>query len=223
MSLHKVTAGTKSAPVPAGVTPGRCYCIADLGTPTEAFGTFEPRRKVCLIFELPEHRIQLERDGKQVDLPKAISARYTLSLGDKANLRHVLEAWRGRPFTPEELKGFDLEKVLGAPGLLNIVHKPRKDGSGSVAVIASISPLPKGLKCPPQENPKVWFDLDEALAGNDCVFPPGLPQWCEDEIKKSEEFTKWRDGADTPATPAPDEEADAIAAEIDAAKDDIQF
>ena len=45
-------------------------------------------------------------------IARTISATYTLSLGERSNLRKMLESWRSRAFTPEELQGFDLEKVF---------------------------------------------------------------------------------------------------------------
>jgi hypothetical protein len=46
--------------------------------------------------------------------PFLVSKRYTLILNEKGNLRPMLEAWRGRKFAPQELKGFDLERLLGS-------------------------------------------------------------------------------------------------------------
>jgi hypothetical protein len=62
--------------------------------------------KIVLLFELCNETI--ERDGKTA--PISINKEYTLSLGKKSVLRKHLETWRGRPFTDEELKGFEVGK-----------------------------------------------------------------------------------------------------------------
>lgn len=230
MSLKHVTAkgGADLPPTPAGVHAARCYAVIDMGTSVEQFGNFAPKRKVVLIFEIPSERITVEREDKPVDLPRTISTRYTQSLSDKANLRHDLEAWRGRPFTPAELEGFDMSKVLGAPALVNVVHRPKKAG-GISAVIASISPLPKGMVCPPAENPQVWFDIDDLKDQPTAVFPAGLPKWCEEEIRKSEEFTAWQNaGGPTVDAPADDtqrlnDDADFETARQEVAKEKVPF
>ena len=70
---------------------------------------------------------------------------YTLSLHKKATLRQHLEAWRGRKFKPEELKGFDLEKLLGANCQLQIIHT-ESDTGRTYANIQAIVPLSKDME-----------------------------------------------------------------------------
>jgi hypothetical protein len=57
-----------------------------------------------------------------------VSARYTVSLHKKSRLRQHLEMWRGKAFTAEELKGFDLEKLIGANGQMQVVHNVADEG-----------------------------------------------------------------------------------------------
>jgi hypothetical protein len=84
-----------------------------------------------------------EETGKRFEVQK----RYTCSLNEKATLRKDLQSWRGRPFTPAELKGFDLEGLIGANALLSIVHNPSKQDSSRVfANVESIAPLHKSMK-----------------------------------------------------------------------------
>ncbi|MHA1379626.1 MAG: hypothetical protein ACTSRG_14730 [Candidatus Helarchaeota archaeon] len=45
-----------------------------------------------------------------------------MSLHAKATMRKFLESWRGKKFTKEELEGFDLQKILGKPCQLQIIH-----------------------------------------------------------------------------------------------------
>ena len=137
---------------PAGSFAARCYQIIDLGHQTiEWQGTAKVVPKVRITWELNE----MMQDGR----PFSISKEYTASIGEKANLRKDLEAWRGRPFTAEELRNFSLENVLGAPCLLGIVHKPSKDGAKVYANVGSIMALPKGMPSPELVNPAVKFDI----------------------------------------------------------------
>jgi hypothetical protein len=139
---------------PAGSFAARCYQIIDLGHQTfEWKGEAKVAPKVRITWELNE----MMQDGR----PFSISKEYTASIGDKANLRKDLEAWRGRPFSSEELRNFSLENVLGAPCLLGVVHKPSKDGSKVYANVGSIMALPKGMPSPELVNPAVKFDIGE--------------------------------------------------------------
>ena len=131
--------------VPAGVFSARCFSVIDLGTQIIEFqGDTKYQRKVQLGWELygeDEQGAHLTTDDGQ---PMSISKRYTLSLSEKSKLRPDLEAWRGRPFSEEELKGFDLHALLGAPCLLNITHTEK--GNKTYSNVASITPLPKAMR-----------------------------------------------------------------------------
>ena len=137
---------------PAGSFAARCYQIIDLGHQTiEWQGTAKVVPKVRITWELNE----LMKDGR----PFSISKEYTASIGEKANLRKDLEAWRNRKFTAQELANFSLENVLGAPCMIGVVHVPSKDGTKTYANLGSIMALPKGMECPELVNPAVKFDI----------------------------------------------------------------
>ncbi len=136
---------------PSGPIAARCSKLVDLGTQESTFeGEIKHQRKLLLSWELSE----LRTDGT----PFVISRRFGLSLHEKAALRGFLQAWRGRPFTAEELAGFDLRKLLNAPCLLGVMHTER--AGKQFANIASISPLPKGMTAPELSAPGVVFDID---------------------------------------------------------------
>ena len=139
---------------PAGTHTARCYLIIDLGTQqTEFQGERKTARKVLVCWELlGDERMS---DGR----PFSVAKRYTASLHEKAQLRKDLAAWRGRDFTPEELKGFELPKVLGAFCLLNLI-RVEKNGRDYINV-ASIMALPKGMPKPEGVNDMLAFDLDK--------------------------------------------------------------
>jgi len=183
--IAKANSGTDFEPIPAGMHHGICYGIIDLGTqPGNPALQYKAARKVAFLFELPEERIELEREGRKVNLPRGLSSTYTLSLGKKSRLRPVLESWRGRAFTEAELEGFDLKNVLGANALLNLIHTVK--GDKTYANISTISPLMKGTPKKTSENPPVFFSLDDC--GSKIVLPDSVPDWIKAKIMQSEEY-----------------------------------
>jgi hypothetical protein len=64
------------------------------------------------------------KDGR----PFGAFQNYTLSWAPQANLRIDLQAWRGKPFTEEEMRRFDLKTVLGAWCMLNLIESTGNDG-----------------------------------------------------------------------------------------------
>ena len=171
-------------PAPAGVWPGRLFRLVDLGTVKGEYqGKPTSSRKVLFSFELLDPEAVTE-DGR----PASVHRRFTLSLGKKAALRGFLEAWRGRPFTDDELAGFDLTKVMGVGALINITHEVR-DGR-AYAQIQSISPPPKGYTIPPAVNPPLIFDLDNP----DPTVLEQLGKGLRAQIELSPEYQSWATG-----------------------------
>lgn len=162
-----------------------CYGVVDIGTqPGNEALKYSPAHKIVILFEVAEERIELERDGKKVSLPRTLSATYTLSLGKKSRLRPVLESWRGRPFTEEELDGFDLKNLLTVNALLNIIHV--KKGEKTYGNISAISPLMKGTVKKAPETEPVFFSL--ADCGGQIVLPESVPDWIKAKIMQSAEY-----------------------------------
>lgn len=181
--------------VPEGVWTARCIGIIDLGTQAVTYkDETKHQHKIQINWEVlgeDENGVALtvERDGHEV--PMAISKRYTMSLHEKARLRADLQAWRGKAFTEEELKGFDISKLLGAFCLLNIMHSTT--GDKTYANVSSITPLPRGMAKPASTTPFVVFNLDVP----DMAVFNGFHEKMQETIKASAE---WRDRA--PAKPA---------------------
>lgn len=122
--------------VPTGMQQAVCSMVCDIGTHEGEYqGRPNQRHQVVVIWELDEKKTE----GDYAGMPFQMSKFYTLSLGEKANLRKDLESWRGKPFTAEELQGFDLEALVGANCFLNIVENEGKQK------IAAITPLPKNM------------------------------------------------------------------------------
>lgn len=196
--IAKEHTGQSFEPIAPGVYVGICYGLIDLGThPNPTFG--REAHKILLQWEIPEMRADCERDGKIVNLPRAISKRYTLSLSEKANLRRDLESWRGRKFTAQELAGFDLKALLGASCQLQIVHESSTEGR-NYATIAAIMALPKGTPRRAPENPLLFFTFEDVAPGKVLTLPSGLPKWVADTVTSSKEWQAILGRAPTPAS-----------------------
>ena len=116
--IAKDSGGGNFTPVSPGMHLARCYRIVDMGTQTTEFaGQTKHLHKVMLQFEVHGE----DEDGKPLVTakgePMSISKNFTLSLAEKATLRLDLQAWRGRPFTADELRGFELKAAKSLPTL----------------------------------------------------------------------------------------------------------
>ena len=180
MALVATAKTSNTKPIPKGLQKAICYGVVDIGTQTSQYGS---KRQIVVMWEIPAHRIEVERDGKMVDLPRAISKRYSFSVHAKSNLGKDLDAWRGEALTAKEREGFDVHQLIGAGCLLSIVHERKADGT-LYANINAILPWPEHEPAPPAtENPHRWFDLGEVR-----VIPDWMPQWLRDVILKSDEM-----------------------------------
>ncbi len=160
---------------PSGATAARCCAVIDLGTQESTYqGETKTQAKILLTFELAE----LRSDGT----PHRVSRRMTASLHKKAQLRAFLEQWRGRAFTDEELRAFNVGKLLKAPCLLNLVHIER--AGKQYANILSVSPVPKGMTAPELVDAPVLFDL----SAPDWQVFAGLSSRMQETIGASPEY-----------------------------------
>jgi hypothetical protein len=185
---------TQEPSVDAGTYIARCFRICDIGTQSsEMYGD---KHKLIVTWELPTERIEV--DGK--DLPRSISKFYTFSLGSKAILRKDLVAWRGRDFTPEELAGFELKKVLGTACQLTVIHKAGK------ARVEGVAGIPRGTLVPEVVNPRVEYSFTQ---GQDATFK-ALPDWLQKQLLTCLEWTQPADPVDPPAHAAEDDPMDNV-------------
>jgi hypothetical protein len=175
--------GGESFPIiEAGLHQAICCSLYDLGHQYNAkFDKWS--HQALVVWELPDLRIEVEKDGKKEDLPRVISKKYTLSLGDKANLRKDLQSWRGKVFSNEELEGFDLQNILGKNCMIQIIHNS-KDGK-TYANIGTIIPLIKSLTPKQPENPIQYFSMDDHSA-----IPDFTPKWIKELIMVSKEYAE---------------------------------
>ena len=170
--------------IEAGNYVARCYKMVEIGTVEEEFlGVKKQMHKVRIGWELPtELKTFNPEKGEQ---PCVIDKEYTLSLADKANLRKDLQSWRGKAFSDDEAEAFDITKLLGVPCMLNIIHvQGKKDPTKTYQAIGSVSPMPKGLVCPPQVNDTFVFDYENF---DDEKFN-SLPDFLKEQIVKTPEY-----------------------------------
>ena len=125
----------------------RCYRIVDLGTQkTEYLGQVKYLHKIMVAWELHG----TDDNGQPIKMndgrPFSIFKNYTLSWSEKANLRLDLQSWRGKPFTPEEMRRFDLKNILGAWCMLNIIEEPSKTGNKIYSNVDGVTPVPSIYK-----------------------------------------------------------------------------
>jgi hypothetical protein len=166
--------------IPAGIQVARCYSMIEIGTVAETWeGQSKLSKKVRLTFELPnEMRVFKPENGEQ---PMSISKTFTLSMHEKAGLRKFLESWRGKTFTEEEAKRFDVSKLLGAAGILIITHS-EKDGK-TYANISSVAPT-NGMPIKDQINPSKILSYDAF----DWDIYNELPKFIQDQIASTPEY-----------------------------------
>ncbi len=169
-------------PAPAGTHVARCIEIVHVGTvPTEYMGERKMRNLIRITWELPDET----KTWKEGEPPKPylVNKKFTLHLGETSNLRPFIESWRGCAFTEEELKGFDIFKVLGAPCTLTVSHKQSNNGK-TYADVTAIGPMMKNMTCPPQFNPSFAFTVRNFTVEE---FNK-LPEFLQKEIKTSQEW-----------------------------------
>ena len=181
----KVPTKPQTPLIPAGIHPFTICGVYCIGT-IPGKGGFEPKNTVLVAFELPDaDPLEFkENDGTITRKPRMLSKRYNLSFNEKAKLRIDLESLRGRPFTADEVNSFDLAKVVGACGNLNVMHKTGQD-----KVFTDITGLfakNKGQVIVGSLEQQVFsiFSLENAAELKGC----NLPEWIQKLVETSDEY-----------------------------------
>lgn len=116
----------------------RNFCIIDEGTQKSFFNGKEKfGRKMFYGFELSDTSYVFSEDkGAQ---PFMVNFEENLSTHEKANLRKLLENWRGVPLTPAEIADSEAtpltSKYLGKACMITVVHNPDKDPKKQATMI----------------------------------------------------------------------------------------
>ena len=178
--------------IPAGNYIARCYKMLEIGTVEGQYmGEKTHQYKVRLGWEMPlELRVFNPEKGEQ---PLVIDKEYTLSMGDKANLRKDLASWRGAGFTEEEAEKFDITVLVGKACMLNVIHvNGKKDPSKVYQQISGITSIPKGVTCPAQINPSQILSYDTF---DETLFK-SLPDFLRSMIESTPEYKAMRNPQD---------------------------
>ena len=186
--IAKDSGGGDFKRVPPGAYIGRCYSLIDLGTQLSVGQYGEKlQHKIRIGWELfgddeNGNPLTVTVDGKE--MPMTISKSYTVSLHEKAGLRRDLASWRGRDFTEDEAKAFDVSKLLGAYCMVNATTS--ETNGKTYTNVAGLTPLPGALKNskPAPVHNNIIFDLD---APDMKVFE-SFHEKLQDVIRKSPEF-----------------------------------
>ena len=173
---------------PIGTYVSVCRGVIGIGTHNTGFKDPETKEEiwqnqVVIMFELPTERIEI--GGKEV--PRGINTfPLTISLGRKANLRKLIENWRGREFTDAEAaEGFDMKLLLTQNCLMSVIHKEVKKGDQTFtyANIGSVLPMIKGTPTFEPENEVIYYEVDTGM-----LIPEGTPEWLKIKIFESREM-----------------------------------
>lgn len=169
--------GSDFTPVPEGTHFAVCDMVVDIGRQkTTYMGDTTIKPQVYIRWQIPAERTEwTDGDGVKREGPMVIGKTYTASLGEKANLRKDLQAWRGKAFTEEELRKFDISKLLAAPATISVTHKPKESG-GVYANVTSIGGLPKGMDKPQVEGDPIIYGAEDTGAYDK------LPKWLREKI-----------------------------------------
>lgn len=158
-----------------GVYTAVSSAIIDLGLQkNEQFKKIQ--RKFMMIWTIIGEEIEINGEKQ----PRTISKEYSFSLNEKSTLRKDLQAWRGKPFSEEELQGFNILAVLNKACQLQIILEEKNNKKYNN--IAGIMSLPKGSNVPILED-TYYFDMENAETWeNYCK----IPNWIQEKIKKAE-------------------------------------
>jgi hypothetical protein len=171
----KKVGGEKVLPSP-GTHIAILIQVIDWGTQEDSFGK---RRKVELLFELPEEtHVFDESKGEQ---PLIVDRKFALSISKNSALKKAIEGVIGSKLEEEE---YELEDLLNRACQLQL-DVIEKDGYKNVEVL-SYMPLSKSdaKRKFKAHNPVLMLDLDNF---DEETFAM-LPQWKQDKIKVTDEY-----------------------------------
>lgn len=177
------TGGKDFKKVPPGCHFAICNMVIDMGIQQTTFkGQSKAQHKIYLRWEVPDERVTYEKDGKEIEGPCSIGATYTLSLSEKANLRKVLENWRGKPFTADELKGFDVTTIAGKCCQIMVQHAQSGDKTYAnvTGVMGTSRDQKERARAAKSEVGVLVFSLDDP----DPEIHERLPNWIKEKLEE---------------------------------------
>ena len=156
---------------PAGNHPAVLAAIIDLGVQRNDYQgveSFQKRAYFC--WELVTEKA---KNGQTF----VVGIDLTVSLNEKAKLRHFIDAWRGKAMAEGE--EFDISKLLGKKCLLTLTANKK-----GYPVVSGVAAIPKGMTvAEPTRKPVIWSldDLDET---GKIELPEWLPRIFGETVKE---------------------------------------
>jgi len=222
MSFYVEDKGGNFERTPSGMHLARCYRIVDVGTQkSEYLGQVKFLHKIMLGWEIhgtdDNGTVLKMKDGR----PFAIFKNYTLSWSEKANLRLDLQSWRGKPFTQEEMRKFDLKNILGAWCMINVIERAGQNGQ-TYSNVDGVTPVPSIIKqngLPQAINKNEMFNLQEPDMALFETFSDNL----KTKIMASPEWQKQAKGGNNSTAPTAQASTDSWHLLSSIMDDDIPF
>ena len=185
-------------PVPTGMHLARCYRIVDLGTQkSEYMGNVKQLHKMMLQFEVHGEDAEGNPTNTAKGDPMTVSKNFTVTLAEKSTLRKDLQSWRGRDFTPDELRGFELKNVLGQWAMITVVET--ENNGNTYTNISNINPVPATIKkngLPEGKNELKIFSIDEP----DMELFESFSENLKNKIRQSPEWDRLYGGSEPVST-----------------------
>lgn len=172
----------------AGNQAAVCVAVIDLGTHrSDKYG--KDQRELYFAWELVDCPIAGQNQNH------VIKQTYTFFFSEKANLRKMAEAWRGKPY--KEGEEFVASSLVGKGCLINVVHKASADGTKTYANVGGVGPLVKGMPTPKAALPPVYYEVEPGKEPPDQSWLPFT--WDGSRMVHPSEYVKasheWAGGA----------------------------
>lgn len=182
MGICAPMSGSSGPKVPEGMHDGILVAIYDMGTTHDNKYNYDKHGAV-LRFELPMIQVEYMDNGETKVGPAIITLFRTMSMHKKANMRKIAQDWEGgEPMSDEMAKNYDWTHKLGFAALLMCEHKTKEDGSKRDNVLA-VKPS-QFIPAAPLATNLHYYSFDD----HGLNIPPEVPEWFQDEIKKSHEY-----------------------------------
>ena len=161
-----------------------CYGIAVVGTLNKEFkGKPKKNLEVRIFFDITGQTYTYEKDDKEITRTYTVSHQITFSSSPKGNLCKLLTPWSGGKINKDNIKGFDVETMIGKKALITVENKP--DKSGKVWLnLTGITKLPAEMTCKNSEMEQFSFNM---LEFDEEKFRK-LPKWVMKIVAGSDEF-----------------------------------
>lgn len=153
---------------PEGQFAAKCVDFIDHGECVIAFQGKEP-----YVGEKVRYIWNTEAVNPDTQKPFTPNVEYTVSMSEKGNLRKALEAWRGKPYTTEQIAaGIAFHKVVDQWCMLTIAHVPTKAGR-TFAKVTGIAPLHPAIpkpELPAYKRDEYWGKVTKGYAEEVAKF-----------------------------------------------------